>query len=657
MWNVNKKMVKTSALLLSVVVAAGAMGVNVHAANINNSADSEAKDRLADSVKNVWQPVGEEEGAIGETIYVIAGAGGDVEKVIVSDGEELTEEAQSEENKLPLSMEISYMLDGKEISAEELAGKSGHVVIRCTYIVNRYEMAEVQDGKEKIYVPFAVAAGTILDGAHFQNVTVSSGRVVDDGSRCIVAGIAFPGLAEDLKLEEGPVDYVEIEADVTDFVFDGIYSIATNEIFSDINVDDVTALDDLREAMDEMTEAMEALMDGSAALYNGLAELYEKSGDLQKGISALQAGAAQLSEGSAALRDGVNSLRDGAVNLTNGLNTLSSKNDELVNGAAQVFNTLLGEANKQLAASGVNVPALTIDNYSQVLGGVTASLSPEAVGSQVYSAVYNAVAAEVKKNEAAIRAGVTQEVQKQVFAGVLQAAGLSEDQYNAIVAAGDAAAEEQKQAVAGIDSAVEAQMQSEQIKQTIEAAVAAQEKQLIEQNMQSPDIVNKITEETANAANRVNEGAGKIAALKAQLDSYNAFYQGLIAYTNGVVQAGNGAAQLSAGAEQLAAGAESLNEGAVTLREGMDTLAGGSAALIDGVSRLKKGAMELRDGLTTFNEEGISKLTEALDGNYEELLARMQAMTQVSRSYNSYTNENGVLDGTVKFIYKTSEIR
>ncbi|MDE6129170.1 MAG: hypothetical protein K2G16_08290 [Lachnospiraceae bacterium] len=657
MWNVNKKMVKTSALLLSVVVAAGAMGVNVHAANINNSADSEAKDRLADSVKNVWQPVGEEEGAIGETIYVIAGAGGDVEKVIVSDGEELTEEAQSEENKLPLSMEISYMLDGKEISAEELAGKSGHVVIRCTYIVNRYEMAEVQGGKEKIYVPFAVAAGTILDGAHFQNVTVSSGRVVDDGSRCIVAGIAFPGLAEDLKLEDGPADYVEIEADVMDFVFDGMYSIATNEIFSDINVDDVTALDDLREAMDEMTEAMEALMDGSAALYNGLAELYEKSGDLQKGISALQAGAAQLSEGSAALRDGVNSLRDGAVNLTNGLNTLSSKNDELVNGAAQVFNTLLGEANKQLAASGVNVPALTIDNYSQVLGGVTASLSPEAVGSQVYSAVYNAVAAEVKKNEAAIRAGVTQEVQKQVFAGVLQAVGLSEDQYNAIVAAGDAAAEEQKQAVAGIDSAVEAQMQSEQIKQTIEAAVAAQEKQLIEQNMQSPDIVNKITEETANAANRVNEGAGKIAALKAQLDSYNAFYQGLIAYTNGVVQAGNGAAQLSAGAEQLAAGAESLNEGAVTLREGMDTLAGGSAALIDGVSRLKKGAMELRDGLTTFNEEGISKLTEALDGNYEELLARMQAMTQVSRSYNSYTNENGVLDGTVKFIYKTSEIR
>lgn len=633
MWNVNKKMVKVSAVVLSAVLSAGAVGVNVHAANTNETAGSEVKDKITDSVKNVWQPVGEGENAGGETVYVIAGAGGEVQKIIVSNGEELSEETESTENKMPLSMEISYTLDGKEISAEELAGKSGHVVIRCTYTVNQYEMAEVQDKEEKIYVPFAVAAGTILDGAHFQNVTVSSGRVIDDGSRCVVAGIAFPGLSEDLKLEDGPSNYVEIEADVIDFVLDGIYSIATNEIFSDINVDDVTTLDDLKEAMDKMTEAMEALMDGSSALYNGLAELYEKSGDLQNGVSALQAGASQLLEGTTA-------LRDGAVNLTNGLNTLSSKNTELVNGAAQVFNTLLAEANRQLAANGLSVPTLTIDNYSQVLGGVTASLNPDAISSQVYSAVYDAVAAEVKKNEAAIRAGVTQEVQKQVFAGVLQAAGLDESQYNGMPA-------EQKQA---IDSAVEAQIQSEQIKQTIEAAVAAQEKQLIEQNMQSPDIANKIAQETANAANRVNEGAGKIAALKAQLDSYNTFYQGLIAYTNGVAQA-------ESGAEQLAAGAESLNEGAAALKDGMDTLASGSEALIDGVSRLKKGAMELRDGLTTFNEEGINKLTEALDGDYDELFARMQAMTQVSRSYNSYTNEDSIIGGTVKFIYKTSEIR
>lgn len=657
MWNVNKKTVKISALMLAAAVAAGAAGVNVYAANANTAADTDAKDKITETVKSVWQPVGEKEGADTEIVYVIAGADGETEKIIISDGEELSEEIENTENKLPLSMKITYLLDGNEIAEEELGGKTGHVVIRCDYTVNQYEMAEVQGKTEKIYVPFAVAAGAILDGTHFQNVTVSSGRVIEDGSRCVVVGIAFPGLREDLALEDGPSDYVEIEADVTNFELDGIYSIATNEIFSSINIEDNGTVDDLRTAMEEMTEAMTALMDGSSALYNGLAELYDKTGDLQSGVSALQTGAAQLLEGSAALKEGAGSLRDGAASLAGGLNTLSSKNNELRNGAEQVFNTLLAEANRQLAASGLSVPTLTIDNYSQVLGGITSSMSPSSVENQVYAAVYDKVAAEVKKNEAAIRAGVTQEVRKQVFAGVLQAAGLSEEQYQAIVAAGDAAPEEQKQAVAAIDSAVEAQMQSEQIKQTIETAVAAQEKQLIEQNMQSQEIVDKIAEETANATNQIQEGAGKIAALKAQLDSYNTFYQGLIAYTNGVSQAGNGAAQLQAGAGQLAEGAEALYTGAATLKEGMDSLAEGSTAMRDGISRLKKGAMELRDGLTTFNDEGISRLTDALDGNLEELLSRMQAMTQVSRNYNSYTGENSAMGGSVKFIYKTSEIR
>lgn len=657
MWNVNKKTGKTSALLLAAVVAAGAAGVNVYAANANTAADTDVKGKITEEVKNVWQPAGEIEGANAEIVYVITGTDGEVEKVIINDGEELLEEAENTENKLPLSMEVTYFLDGKEIAEEELGGKSGHVVIRCDYTVNQYEMADVQGKTEKIYVPFAVAAGAILDGSRFQNVTVSSGRVMEDGTRCVVVGIAFPGLKEDLALEDGPSGYVEIEADVTNFELDGIYAVATNEIFSNIHLEDDSAVDDLKAAMEEMTEGMTALMDGSSSLYNGLAELYEKSGDFQNGASALQAGAAQLLEGSTALKEGAGSLCDGAANLTNGLNALSSKNDELRNGAAQVFNMLLAEANKQLAANGLSVPTLTMDNYSQVLNGMAASMNPSSVENQVYAAVYDKVAAEVKANEAAIRAGVTQEVRKQVFAGALQAAGLSEDQYQAIVAAGDAAPEEQKQAVAAVDSAVEAQMQSEQIKQTIEAGVTAQEKQLIEQSMQSPDIVNKIAEETANAANRVNEGAGKIAALKAQLDSYNTFYQGLIAYTNGVSQAGNGAAQLQAGAGQLAEGAEALYTGAASLKEGMDSLAEGSAALRDGISRLKKGSMELRDGLTTFNEEGIGRLTEALDGNWEELFSRMQAMTQASRNYNSYTGANSTTGGTVKFIYKTSEIR
>ena len=116
MWNVNKKMGKASALLLAAVVAAGAAGVNVYAANANTAADTDVKGKITEEVKNVWQPAGDIEGANAEIVYVITGTDGEVEKVIINDGEELLEEAENTENKLPLSMEVTYFLDGKEIA-------------------------------------------------------------------------------------------------------------------------------------------------------------------------------------------------------------------------------------------------------------------------------------------------------------------------------------------------------------------------------------------------------------------------------------------------------------------------------------------------------------------------------------------------------------
>ena len=96
------------------------------------------------------------------------------------------------EKKLPVSMTVSYTLDGKEITPEELAGKSGHVVIRYDFCSNRYEMKEINNSLEKIYAPFVTVTGMVLDNARFCNISVSSGKVINDGSRSIVAGIAFP---------------------------------------------------------------------------------------------------------------------------------------------------------------------------------------------------------------------------------------------------------------------------------------------------------------------------------------------------------------------------------------------------------------------------------------------------------------------------------
>jgi len=320
-----------------------------------------------------------------ETVYVVAGADGSVEKVIVSDwiknGEKSnTIEDQSElqnvtnvkgdetytmnsdnmrvwdaqgndiyyqgttDKELPVKLSVQYMLNGKAISPEELAGKSGRVTIRFNYQNMQYEMVEIDGVQEKIYVPFVMLTGTILDNDHFSNITVSNGKLINDGDRTIVAGIAFPGMSDNLALSDSSFkipDYIEISADVEDFSLETTLTLATNEVFSSIDLSDADSLDDLKDSLGKLDDAMDQLLDGSSQLYNGLSALLDKSGELISGIDQLADGAKQLANGSSQLDTGASKLQVGAESLSGGLGTLVQNNDSLNAGAKQIFDTIL----------------------------------------------------------------------------------------------------------------------------------------------------------------------------------------------------------------------------------------------------------------------------------------------------------------------------
>lgn len=365
-----------------------------------------------------------------ETVYVLAGADGAARKLIVSDWLQNTAGAASLEDRtdltnvenvkgdegftlgdngvcvwdaqgndiyyqgnlekdLPVDMSITYTLDGQSVTAAELAGKSGEVTIRFDYTNRQYEYVELDGRQEKIYVPFAMLTGVLLDNDVFTNVEVSNGRLVDDGSRTAVVGIAFPGLQENLGISEEQAqipDYVEITADAENFELGMTLTVATNEPFSEIDMGSFDTVSDLSESMGELTDAMDQLLDGTAQLYDGLSTLLEKSGELVEGVGQLAAGAEALKTGAGSLDEGAAALQAGAVQLYEGLNTLESNHDALNGGAQQIFETLLATADTQLAAAGLEVPALTIQNYADVLNGVIASLSEDGVRQQVTAA-------------------------------------------------------------------------------------------------------------------------------------------------------------------------------------------------------------------------------------------------------------------------------
>ena len=725
---------KFISLALFAVVLFAAVGTSVFALT------GEGKESEDENQETTINASAEAETSKDETVYVLAGADGTVQKIIVSDWiknamaadslEDKTELSDIEnikgdesftlggdnscvwdaqgndiyyqgniEKELPVQMSVCYTLDGQAIAPEALAGQSGHVTIRFDYQNMQYEEVLLDGKTEKIYVPFTMLTGMLLDTEVFRNVTISNGKLINDGDRIAVVGIAFPGLQEDLAISKEKLDipdYVEISADVENFEMGMTMTLATTELFGAIDSDKLD-LHELSDAMAELTDAMGQLMDGSSQLYDGLCTLLEKSGDLVSGINKLAEGAAQLKAGAESLDSGAAQLQAGAAQLSSGLNTLNANSSSLNGGARQVFSSLLSMANTQLSEAGLSVPALTIDNYASVLDGVIASLDDTAV----YQAALEQVTATVNANRGMIEEKVTEAVQAQVEAEVSaqvtaavqetvtqavheneaqfraaviqQALGMTVEEYKAAIEAGLVTQEQQDAVNAAVEAAMQAEIDARMQREEIQAQINAVTQQTVGEQMQSDEIQALIASNTelqvqqaiseAMSSDAVQaqlsaaaEGAKSVIALKSSLDSYNAFYLGLITYTSGVSSAAAGANELKTGADALKAGTSELSAGAAELLQGIQTMKDSAPALVDGITQLRDGSMELSDGLKQFNEEGIQKLIEAVDGDLDGLSNRIRVTADVAKHYTSFSGISEDMDGDVKFIYKTDSI-
>lgn len=610
----------TAAAVLCCLIVGGSAGVYAAARANDGGGSSLFSDVEASPAPVQEAPQQAAEDISANNVYIIAGAGGDTKKVIVTDSIKSRLGAGSgtvydvDGNKvagvedvcasLPVSLSINYTLNGVSVTPEELTGKSGSVTIRIDYENTRAEQHSINGRQETLYSPYIALTAMALDSDVFSNVSITNGSLVNDGSRTVAAGLAFPGLAESLNIDNDKLDipgYMEISANVKKFDFDGTYTIVTNEPFREASKkekdEDILDADELSDSMDELSDAMDKLMDGSDELYDGLRTLLDKSYELVDGINRLADGAYELYSGAAKLDSGAGELYGGASELSGGLSRLASNNAELNGGAKKVFDSLLSTATEQLRAAGIDesmAPDLTIENYGKVLASLSGGMS-------------------VSKDE--IQKQVEAAVREQVLAGVLAKFNLTLEDYPALP-------DEQR---AAIDAAVEEQMQSPEVQAQIE----------------------KITEEKYQAA---SQGAGQIQALKAQLDEYNKFYTGLNDYTAGVSEAQAGAAKLAGGAAELKSGTAQLYSGTAELYSGVKKMRDSTPELIDGVRRLTDGSKELRDGIVKLNDEGIQKLIDAFDGDLSGLSDRLKALRDMADSELTL----GGLKEQPRFIYKSA---
>lgn len=647
-----------------------------------------------------------------ETVYVLTGADGSVKKIIVSDwlknelgsasvadksdlsdienvkgdesytinGDNMTVwDAQGNDiyyqgniqKELPVGLSVRYYLDGKSVSPEELKGKSGKVTIRFDYENRQYETVQINGVNQRIYVPFAMLTGMILDNDTFRNVQITNGKLVNDGDRTVVVGLAFPGLQENLNLSRDDLsipDSVEITADVTNFSLGMTVTLACNDLFSQLGDVDLTSLDSTS-ALDQLTGAMDQLLNGSSALYEGLSTLLDKSGELVSGVEELAQGAAAIKSGADSVDDGAAQLKAGLADLSSGLNTLSANSESLNSGAKQVFNSLLETAATQIRAKGLNVPDLTIENYAEELNALIKSLDEttvyetalkqvtdaveaqrpvitqkvtEAVRQQVETKVAAAVRQQVTEEVTAavqqqVTATVTDTVQQQVAEQVIQAAAnMSKADYDAAVAAGIIPQQTQD----AVNAAIQAQMGSEAVQSKIAENVSAQMASEAVQSKITENIDTQISSEAVQATITENTDAQmQTEAIQAtiqqqtELQVQKAISENMAsdAVQSQLKKASEGAQTLIAlkaslddyntfylglltytgGVDDAAAGANALYAGADQLKDGTAQLRAGAAQLYNGVLQLQDGTPALVSGVTQL-KDGAMQLSEGL---------------------------------------------
>lgn len=693
-----------------------------------------------------------------ETVYVIANADGSPQKLIVSDwlknamGSEAIEDSteltnivnvkgdesfkQKEgslgvwdaagndiyyqgniEKELPVDMKVTYHLNGKAVSPDELAGQSGKVTIRFDYTNRQKEAVMVGEKEEELYVPFVLLTSMVLDNENFHNIEISNGKIINDGERTIVMGYAMPGLkdnldigSEDFDIEELDIpEYVELTADVTDFELATTLTVATNEIFGDMDIDTQEKMDELSEDMDDLEEAMNELMDGTAELYDGVLELKDGTDELYDGMEELDDGAGKLNDGAGELRDGTKELYDGIGTLKNGagalfvgvkriadgLEQITANNEKLNGGAKDLYEGLLQMANAQLTvlkAQGMNVTTLSAPDPK----------NPEEVKKFISDIESNMKVIQPllgragQLNSKSISVDNLENVQIPVAEPKEEAFQKQQGEQDTQVADGvempkaeapEKVSGEETTETEGVSMVEDTEKKQEQPSEGMEEEPSQQQGQAEEENdekhevesVQEPvpqaEVQEKNVVITGSAAvNSVDQQTQTLATMAYNtlklLDGAYQIYAGIGSYTQGVDQVYAGVQELMKNAPTLNSGIDALGNGARKLKDGANELKNGTSELKDGTQELKDGGQELkdgvielrdgseelRDGTIEFNDEGIQKLLDMFNGDLQELSDRMDAVKSAANSYQSFSGISDGVQGNVRFIYKTAAI-
>ena len=554
---------------------------------------------------------------------------------------------------LPVDVKISYYLDDKQVTADELMGQSGKVRIRFDYTNKSSQKVEVNGKTVEVNTPFVVCSAMFLPSDNFSNIEVTNGKTVEMDDQNIVIGYAMPGLSDSLQLKNYEAtedidipEYVELTADVTGFSLDFTATIISNGMFGDMDTDDLKDVDDLIDAMDDLSDASGKLVDGTAELVDGADELGDYFGQYLTGVSALDEGSAGLMKGLKAVNDQKGALLEGAQGLQQGLETL----------------------NQSLAA--VNLDGQSVD--MQPMSAAAAALGQDAAKLKEALTAMQSTLNDVQ-DFAKEAKSYKESVQKKTSEAkdALDAVDLSEAEKKAESEAKEQAAKAVKEALAGTELTDDqkAEIQSK-VKDSISisgttdtaAGKIADAKDVLKDmpSLEIPDFsVN--TEEIMTLVDDMQKQIQVLGQYSEVLSNLGTQMSGLSGtleqLKSGVSSLASGSGQLTKGVQALNDGIEQLYQGSVALNDGTGQLITAGNAISKGFDGLSEGTDALSDGMKEFDKEGIQELKKLAGDDLENIITRIRALKKADEQYNNFSGLEKGKSGSVRFIVETDEIK
>lgn len=565
------------------------------------------------------------------------------------------------DKKLPVDVSVKYFLDGKEMKASELEGKSGHLKIVITSKNNRYEAKTIDGQSRNVYSPYVVVAAMTFDDEKVENVTSDDIKVVKDGKNEIVTTVMTPGMKQNLSeiVEDKELDNfkdeVSVEMDIKDYKPVEIYSVITNEFFQEKK--NIDSLDKLQNGVKELQDNSQKLVDASVKLSEGQDKLNSGISQMQTGVTKLHSGSQKLASSTQQMQgkfSGIQSkvgpiqgyvaqMNDGSLKLYNGIsdytaavakikeNTAKIKegSEKLAKGATDLDNGVgkLKDATSQLRAGTENMKEMNaqkdqlLEKSSQLSNGLNGLAGSYGQLADTVEQI-SGKSQQIKDSSAQFNEKLQQ---------VAQLAGGAETSASA-----EKIARGLESSAEGLNNAIQ-QLQANNEEGQLNDTIAY---------LQAQKNVMYVQAESIRNAGSQNAGQQKLQAALAQLaQSSSALSQGNADLSNALMRTSaamnQSKAKLVDSSNQLSQGLGQMG-GALNGADGLSTLKDSIDKLDDATGQIKGGSQTLKEG-TLQNEKAMAMLLNGMEELDKNSSALVEGSSKLSGGLQEFNKQSALL--------------